>query len=180
MKTKTPIPEPIVSDTTPYVPTGRPVPKFVGALVVLFLLGIAIYGSGLFRNQLQANGSGGSSFDEITMEAVAFIEVENRGLLPATIVEVGGDTFAELHGLTEIDEDDNGSVSLDGIPAVIEPVKIGPGATALVAFSYRVDCSEFNVGDMPSLELTVENTLGTRRTMTVNQAAVNWCNVGQG
>lgn len=159
---------PVESELPPYVPPGRPVPRFLAAIggVTAVLLGLVVVGP------LRADVSATIPEWTVTGErAVAVISISNHGRLPVEVTGVDGPMLTSPAPLL----DDSGAAAARLAPGdPLGEVQIQPGETVSVTAVLEPDCEAFFGRTTHPFDLEVEVALGLRRTVHVDAPVGDW------
>ncbi len=141
------MPELAESDADPYVPPGRPVPRFVAGIVVVAAALVAIALVGPLRADLDVTVP---QWEVRGDRALSQIAITNAGRFPVDVTGIGG------AGLRE--------------PSTIDNVRVDAGETVTITATLVLDCEQHFGGFGPPLEIEAEVLLGLERTVQVGLA----------
>lgn len=156
----------VQSDAPPYVPPGRPVPRFVAGLlaVAAVLVGVAVLGPFHARVDVAVG-----EWRNVGDRAVVRGTVTNTGRFPIEAQAFTGQGLLEPAPL--LDADVTSPEIEAGLP--LGSVRLDPGASIVVTAELRPDCAAYLGGPGgPPLELETEVLLGFRRSAAVGGSSV--------
>lgn len=113
-----------------FVPTRRPVVRFVATLAAVAVVLAGLWWSGLFAARVRVNLS--NSFDASSNTGVAVVVVRNQGPFPARVGTLGLATTPGGSYRTP-------QLRLSGLPS--PQVRLGGGQSARFTVTYTVDCA---------------------------------------
>ena len=161
----------VPSDVTPYIPPGRPVPRFVAALGVLAAGLVALMAIGPLRLDLEVPGSRWTvSADGTTANAV--FAVQNHGRFAVEVGSMHGAALLSGAVPRSLPPEESETVVL-GDP--LDPVRIGAGASGEVGYELVFDCDQFpesSPGFGIPARLDVRTVAGVHRTIDVDVESI--------
>lgn len=154
--------DPVHSDVAPYVPPGRPVPRFVLLIGVVAALLVVVAVVGPFTARVDV------TVPEWRVDgdrAIAHVALTNRGRFAVEASELNGQGLREPAPFLELVAETAGGELDAGAP--LGTVRIETNETVDVAVVLVPDCDQYRAGSVPALELDVTVPIGRTRVVRV-------------